>query len=495
MEHWFAYKDVKPRPAAAAVLLTDETTPEVLLARRNAELPFMGGHHVFPGGAIDESDTAHRVRGAGPGEGVAIAAAVREVFEETGLLLVKGPLPHLDILRQRRAAVLSGERTFDSVLEEYDLWINGHAFTPAGIWITPPFSPIRFHTRYFLHRYHDERYEEPISADGEIVGLDWLPPGEARRQWHTGSIRLSTPVAFVLQHLEALPVEEALPWLRRTPGHEIEIPNRFELRRGMFLIPLLTPTIPPATHTNCIALGEEQIHVIDPGPPDAEEQQHLKEHLDHLVALGGRIAGVLLTHSHPDHVGAAVFLREHYGAPLWGHGRTAEQVDFSLDRLLEDNEVIAIPGDPGWRVRCLHTPGHDPGHLCFLEETTRTLLCGDMAANPGTIVVSERYGGDMTQYLESLERLLQEAFTFVIPAHGLPLWGRDSKQVLQGLIDHRLAREAKIRAAVEGGAATLDAILEQAYDDTPREAWPLAEEQARAHLSRLGIALEAAQGS
>jgi glyoxylase-like metal-dependent hydrolase (beta-lactamase superfamily II)/8-oxo-dGTP pyrophosphatase MutT (NUDIX family) len=489
---WFAHKDVTPRPAAAAIILSDDTPSEILLARRNDKLPFMGGHHVFPGGRIDQEDHSAFVDGDyDRGEKDAIFAAAREVFEETGLLCVSGSLPAMEELRAAREALLKKARTFPEILEDFGRHVDGEHFTPAGLWITPPFSPIRYLTRYFIYHHTGPRYEEVEEGDAEIVGLDWLTAQEARRRWHRKELKLSTPVAFVLHHLAKLPWKDALPWLHKTPGHNYDKPNRFELRRGIHLIPVRTATLPPATHTNCVVVGEEDLYLIDPGAVEDSERAHLQDHIDHLVAVGGTLRGVVLSHSHPDHTAAAVHFRALYDVPILAHAETDRQVDFPIDRYLEDEEVIVVPGDPDWRVRCVHTPGHDPGHLCFVEETTQTLLCGDMAANPGTIIISPEYGGDMDEYLDSLERLIADGvYNFMIPGHGMPFWKQDSREVLRGLIAHRIGREEKIKAALDAGARTPEEIIEKAYDDTPQEAWPLAAHQLKAHLKRLGVTLE-----
>src|SRR5207237_7980655 len=86
---------------------------------------------------------------------------------------------------------------------------------------------------------------------------------------------------------------------------EEHVVKRIEFQRGVILVPLRTPTLPPATHTNCLLLGDDQLWVVDPGSPWPEEQQILRETLDRLASEGRKAAGVILTHHHHDHTGGA----------------------------------------------------------------------------------------------------------------------------------------------------------------------------------------------
>ena len=413
----------------------------------------------------------------------AVQTAAREVFEETGLLAVRGGRPPRDQLRQTRHRLLQGNLIFTDFLAQHGLWIDARDFEPAGEWLTPSFAPIRFATRYFLHHWRGDQQEELIA--GEIVGLDWLTPAEARARWHRGQIRISTPVAYSLRQLAAVGLPRALGLLKRgterSPGEH----NWFEVRRGITLVPVKSATIPPATHTNCLIVGEESLFIIDPGAEGEGELDHLRRQIDHLIELGGKVEAVLLSHSHPDHVSAAEELRRRYDAPILAHPATAAQIGFAIDRPLHDDEVLVTGRDPQWRLRCIHTPGHDPGHLCFLEESTGALLAGDMVANPGTIVVSRSYGGDMAAFMSSLERLAALDCKLIIPAHGHP--AGNVSDFIQQQLDHRRWREDKIRRAHDEGARTFDELLARAYDDAPQQALPWARHSLDAHLAKLGI--------
>jgi glyoxylase-like metal-dependent hydrolase (beta-lactamase superfamily II) len=162
---------------------------------------------------------------------------------------------------------------------------------------------------------------------------------------------------------------------------------------------------------------------------------------------------------------------------------------------LGDGERISLAGDPGWQLECLHTPGHDPGHLALLEGSTQTLIAADLLANPGTIVISPEWDGDMTDYLNSLERCAALDFSLLIPGHGMPYFGPAGAEALRDLVTHRLAREQRIRDALDQGATTMDEILNVAYSDVDQSAWPLAKHQIRAHLPRLGVDLPRSVGN
>ena len=479
---------VEPKPAVVCVLRDSEG--RVLMGRRNDSLRFMGGHHVFPGGRVDAEDTATRVLNE-PNPEIARAkfAAVRELFEETGILLAEGIFPETFAIRARRKELLADDIGLLAILEEFDLHIDGARFEPAGHWITPPPSPLRFDTQYYISQYHtDANDHREVLIVGELTRLDWYFPEEARDRWHRGEIKLSPPVSYTLLHLGAVEHERSLELLNRSAQGASGFVERMELRRGIYVIPLETDTILPATHTNCIIVGEKELLVLDPGSADPDQQAFLNNQLDHMVELGATVKAIVLTHSHRDHIGGVQALRQRYSIPVWAHKRCDDQVDFDIDRHLEDNEVLELPGDPGWRLQVLYTPGHDPGHLSFYEEVTRTILCGDMIANPGTIVVSESFGGNMQDFMDSLERLIAiPNATRVIPSHGQS--EKNPAEAIQKHLDHRLWRENKIMLAYEAGATTLQDLLASAYDDAPAAAMPIAEHALKAHLVRLGISI------
>jgi len=475
---------VEPIKAVAAIILSEEDPYRVLLARRSESLRFMGGYHVFPGGRIDDAEPGGLVHGATDEiEAAAIHAVAREVFEETGLLIVSGNHPANTICAEARRALLSGTLGFDDFLVKHNLTIDATMFEPAGVWVTPLIAPIRFDTRYYICRVSTPHVATPCG--GEIDAVEWLTPAGARELWRQGALQVPPPIAYVLQNLAAYPFPDVWEHLRNVGEHKGDRPAKMEFANGIYILPLRSPTLPPATHTNCVIVGERELYLIDPATHDDEELGLLTRQVNILVKLGGTVKAVLLTHSHIDHVCAAEFCRAAYDVPIWSHEATARQLPFASDRHLTDGEIITIPGNPDWRLRCIHTPGHDPGHLCFVEETTRTLIAGDMIANPGTIVVSLDLGGDMKQFLNSLELLANEEYDNILPAHGMPLTKGREKMLKH--LEHRLWRESKIKKALADGIADISSLLASVYDDVPQETWPLAEMSLRAHLAKLGV--------
>ncbi|NLN93304.1 MAG: MBL fold metallo-hydrolase [Candidatus Hydrogenedens sp.] len=487
MSNWLNYNSVEgavPR-LAAVIIVYEHRKNRLLFVKRNPALSFMGGHHAFPGGGLSKSDTGQRViHGSDKTSDAFLTAAVRELFEETGLLLTTAEEPLSFDKEAFRRKTIDDPAVFEAFLKEQGLFIDGRQFYSAGRWITPSFSPIRFDTHYFFCALPEALPATPMGSGEEIVDVEWLTPAEALERRGSDAIQISTPVVFVLQRLNAFPLEEALQRLRQTPGFSKQLLDYIEPFQGIHIVPLETNTLPPATHTNCVLIGEEAIYIVDPGAAEGAAQEAFYTHLEEVCQnVGGRPAGILLTHDHPDHNAAAAALSRRYEIPVYAHK------DINSSELpsqeLTDGTILEIPGARPWIIRCIHTPGHHPGHICFLEETTGTLLCGDMISNPGTIMIDPDQQGDMGLYMASLERLCTFPVKLTIPGHGEPLMNGEGIRLLQKTWEHRKARERKIKKLWDQGVQTEKELLAQAYDDTPPELHPLALRQLKAHLIHL----------
>jgi glyoxylase-like metal-dependent hydrolase (beta-lactamase superfamily II) len=253
------------------------------------------------------------------------------------------------------------------------------------------------------------------------------------------------------------------------PAAASEAPPTFApVAPGIRVLALRTPTLPPAAHTNVYLVGPL---VIDPGSPYGDQQAILEEQL-----AGERVAAVVLTHHHGDHVGGAQALADRLGVPIAAHPATARRLAgrVTVTRELADGEVLE-------GVTCVHTPGHAEGHLCF--ELGDATIAGDMVAGLGTILIDPDEG-DMALYLASLQRLIERGSKTLLPAHGPVI--TDAAGKLREYIAHRTMREDKVVAALaDRRDAALADLLPDVYSDTPAILWPLAERSLRAHLDKL----------
>jgi endoribonuclease LACTB2 len=265
------------------------------------------------------------------------------------------------------------------------------------------------------------------------------------------------------------------------PATEGEVPHDLvPVASGIRVLALRTPTLPPAAHTNTYVVGPDRGSqlVVDPGSPYPEEQARLDRVLEAEAAAGRPPGLVALTHHHGDHVGGAVALARRWNVSIAAHANTKRRLarKITIDRELADGEVLADYG-----VACVFTPGHADGHLCF--EHGDASIVGDMVAGMGWILI-DPVEGDMADYLASLSLLLQRGKTTLLPAHGPTITNGAAK--LREYIAHRTMREDRVHAALaRHSSASLAELLPDAYGDTPRMLWPLAERSLRAHLDKL----------
>ena len=242
---------------------------------------------------------------------------------------------------------------------------------------------------------------------------------------------------------------------------------------------IIAPNPGPMTGdgTNTYLVGEHELAVIDPGPD-------IPEHIDALLKSGQeRIRWILCTHTHPDHSPAAAILKEKTGAKVVGafaNDGLHQDTSFSPDLEINDDEIIH--GD-GWDLRAIWTPGHVSNHYCYLLEQQGIVFAGDHIMNGSTVVIVPP-GGDMTDYINSLRRILDYEIKYIAPGHGdlIP----DCRAEVEKLVAHRLGRERKVLAGLKSiSPANLDELVVIVYTDVDSSLHEWAKLSMTAHLIKL----------
>jgi glyoxylase-like metal-dependent hydrolase (beta-lactamase superfamily II) len=229
--------------------------------------------------------------------------------------------------------------------------------------------------------------------------------------------------------------------------------------------------------TNTYLLGTQEIAVLDPGP---DETSHLRAILS---ASAAPIRWVIVTHTHRDHSPLALRLAQATGARLMGLAPPADgrqDETFSADYAPRDGERLPLHGIS---LTAIHTPGHASNCVCYWLEDERMLFTGDHVLE-GVSPVILPPDGDMSAYMQSLDRLQAYDFERIAPGHGGVM--EQGKRVVEALRRHRLAREDKVLRALRlRGAATLDELTPMVYDDVPTERHAWAKLTLEAHLIKL----------
>jgi len=531
-----------PRPAATLILVRDQDAGmEVLMIRRAQSAAFVGGAHVFPGGAIDAADAAaelaahcdglddieaSRLLNVSQGGLAFWIAAMRECFEEAGLLLAHDKNTayadlnhpqHAPAFAQWRVLVREGRASLADLCREHGLRLATGRLAYFSHWITQPGRPRRFDTRFFVAEA--PAAQTPSPDNSETVGHLWIRPSEALERHRRGEMHLVFPTIKTLESIARFANAAALMEYARTPremramsprsassrdGAKLLVPGDYayaevgrldsagsgtasceivpgsvvQLSPKVRRITAPNPGFMTGPGTNSYLLGAGgDIAVIDPGPA-------IDAHIEAmLAATASRIRWILVTHTHKDHSPAAVLLKAKTGAQLMGMPPPpfeSQDQSFCPDRVLAHGERIEL-GDCALRV--IHAPGHASNQLCYLLEEEKLLFTGDHIMQGSTVVINPP-DGDMRVYLDSLRQLQGEDLAWFAPGHGFLM--DQPQEALERLLLHRLARENKaVNALRAAGTATLEQLLPVVYDDVLPRLYPVASRSLLAHLLKL----------
>ncbi len=205
--------DERPIRRAASVVCVraGETGPEVLVVERSGESRFLPGYVAFPGGAVDAGDEVHATRWFGdPGE-ASRAAAIRELFEETGVILTANGVVASDSFAPTDEAPPSVDQV-----------------APLCHWIAPPDVPVRFDARYFTMAAGPD---VAVVPDGrEVTSAWWTSPRRLLAEWEAGERKLYWPTWLTVTEIAACAtVADVLAWRFETrdptPDEEATMPE------------------------------------------------------------------------------------------------------------------------------------------------------------------------------------------------------------------------------------------------------------------------------
>ena len=332
-----------PRPAATvAILRSAPGRPEVLLTHRPPTMAFGPGLHVFPGGALDPGDADPTLLErldppqAGDPAGLHgppfVVAAIREAWEESGILLASGG----DAAAFPSPADAAGAAFGDLVLGA-DVRLRGDWLVPLLRWVTPPVVPRRYDARFFVAWLPDGAV--PAFHGGEVVAHEWIAPVAALDAMAEGRIELWMPTSATLQQLAGVRSPADLPGL--APRRPAAPPASRVVEGTGGLVSAVEVGGAgglPGRAGRTWVVGNRTCVVVDPGDPSDEAAEAI---LAVAAARRARIAAVLVSSSDPACAAGGEGMALRLGVPLLGPAAAGRQLAATVTAVAEDASIDA----------------------------------------------------------------------------------------------------------------------------------------------------------
>lgn len=380
-------------------------------------MAFGPGLHVFPGGAVDAADrdlaaaarmgvdadacavswAGHLAPDAAVGHAI---AAIRELYEEAGVLLAERPGGQPPDAAEVEAAHARDE-PLASLVDRLGLRLRADRLVPLSRWVTPPIE---------VARRYDARFFVADAADGtgfrldprEVAGHTWMRPADAIDGLRAGRIDLWPPTATTLREVQgagcASEVRARLGPVRRggrdEPAVELVAP-------GVRRVRLFGAGGLVGRSISAYLVGRERVVVVDPGDPNEPGVDAI---LDAVASMGGAVAAIALTSPDPGHMAGVTAVARRGGLPvLAGPGVGAEVA--SGVRSLRHGDWVTEGDLP---MQALATPGPDAAHLAFDVPSAGVVLTGDLDG-----------GGAATRFASTLDAGAREASQRLVTSLGV----------------------------------------------------------------------------
>jgi glyoxylase-like metal-dependent hydrolase (beta-lactamase superfamily II)/8-oxo-dGTP pyrophosphatase MutT (NUDIX family) len=360
---------VEPRPAATVVLLRPAEDGgrglEVLLTQRPAAMTFAADLHVFPGGRLDPLD----FEAPDPFR----AAAVRELEEEAGV-----------------------------ILDPADL-------VPLAHWVTPPYMPRRFDTRFFAAELPPGA--RPVFAPDEVVAHRWLPARAALDAMAAGEIAMWLPTSTTLQRLELVASFADVRERLAPDGWSWPAPRVVDVAPYVVLIETGGAGGVPGQTANAYVVGRDVLVVVDPGDPSESAADAI---LAAAAGAGAVIGAVALTEAAPEHAAGAESLAHRLRVPIVTGLGIGRDLPHEVRELADGERLTA--GDLA--LTLVDTRASEPRHVAWVVDDGRgpSAICGDLAGPSATKAIAPP--PDLPARRAAIARLRSLGVDRLYPGHG-----------------------------------------------------------------------------